>query len=385
MHFDLIVVGSGPVGASLACALHPLRIALVGQQAPVALAPGALDARAYALSPGNVAFLRELGAWAQVAPERVCPVQAMRIFGDDGRSELAFDAYRAGVAELAWIVEDAVLQQALWKEVQARETVQRFVPAQCASLQFAPGAVTLTLRDGRTLSANLVAGADGAQSFVRESAGIRARTQDYRQAAVVGNFACEIAHEQVAYQWFHGGTVLALLPLPGKRVSMVWSLPIDEAERLCALSAQALGSEVAAASRNVLGRLSLVTEPRSYRLQRIAAEHLVGQGVALLGDAAHVVHPLAGQGLNLGLQDARALAATLAGREEVLGLGDRRLLRRYERERAEPILSMQLMVYGLFRLFGASGGPAARLRNAGLNLTDRLPVLKNVLMRHAMR
>ena len=385
MHFDLIVVGNGPVGASLACAARGLGVALVGQQAPASQAPGALDARVYALSPGNVSFLRELGAWRHVAPERLCPVHAMRIFGDDGRSELAFDAYRAGVAELAWIVEDAVLQQALWREVQASGAVKCFVPAQCAALELGGRGASLALRDGRTLSASLVVGADGAQSFVREGAGIRAKTHDYHQAAVVANFACERAHEQVAYQWFHGGGILALLPLPGRRVSMVWSLPEGAAERLCTLSAQALGDEVAAASRDALGALNPITQARSYRLQRLAAERLVGHGVALVGDAAHVVHPLAGQGLNLGLQDARALAATLAARGGVLSPGELRLLRRYERERAEPILSMQAMIDGLFRLFGAPGGAAAQFRNAGLNLTDRLPVLKNVLMRHAMR
>ena len=385
MHFDLIVVGAGPVGTSLACALRGLKVALVGQQAPAPLAPGTLDARVYALSPGNVEFLRELGAWHRIPPERVCQVHAMRIFGDDGRSQLAFDAYRAGVAELAWIVEDAVLQHALWSEVQAHEAVQRFVPAQCGSLELTGRGATLLLRDGRTLSASLIAGADGAHSFVREGAGIGVKMDDYRQAAIVANFSCERAHEQVAYQWFQGGAVLALLPLPGKQVSMVWSLPTEEAERLCGLSPERLADEAAEASRHALGALAPVTAPRSYRLQRVSAERLVGEAVALLGDAAHVVHPLAGQGLNLGLQDARSLAATLHGREEILGVGEERLLRRYERERAEPILSMQLMVDGLFRLFGAPGRAAARLRNTGLNLTDRLSVLKNVLMRHAMR
>ena len=373
------------MGASLACALRHPSLALVGQQAPADLAAGALDARVYALSPGNVSFLREVGAWSRVPEERVCAVHAMRVFGDDGRSELAFDAYRAGVPELAWIVEDSVLQRALWAEVEALAAVQRFVPAQCGSLELGEREARLVLKDGRALSASLVVGADGAQSFVRESAGIRAGVHDYHQAAVVANFACERPHEQVAFQWFRDGAVLALLPLPGKRVSMVWSVPSGEAERLCALPSEALAGEVTAASREILGALSPLTGARSYRLQRLSAERLVGRRVALLGDAAHVVHPLAGQGLNLGLQDARSLAATLAAREPFRNPGEERMLRRYERERAEPILSMQVMVDGLFRLFGAPGGAAARLRNAGLNLTDRLPVIKNVLMRQAMR
>ncbi len=386
MQFDLIVVGGGPVGTSLACAARGLSTALVAHQAAHAhsAVPDALDARVYALGPGNVEFLRTLRAWERIPSERIVPVHAMRIFGDDGRSQISFDAYRAGVPELAWIVEDAVLQHALWQEMQTRDAVRLFAPAECDSLELTDEGARLGLRGGQKLAAALVVGADGANSFVRERAGIDASAREYGQAALVANFACERPHRYTAYQWFQRGAVLALLPLPGERVSMVWSLPHGDAKRIGALSPQALCHEVEEASRGTLGLLSLVTPSRSYPLRRLAAKRLVGPHVALAGDAAHVIHPLAGQGLNLGLQDARSLAAVLASREAVRGPGDIRLLRRYERSRAEPILSMDLMVDGLFRLFGAGGGTAARLRNAGLNLTDRLPVLKNILMRHAM-
>ena len=386
MDFDLIVVGAGPVGTSLACAARGLNAALVANQAPLAHAPaaGGLDARVYALSPGNVEFLRALRAWDRISRERVAPVHAMRVFGDDGRSELTFDAYRAGVPALAWIVEDGVLQRALWEEAESRDNVRLFAPAGCASLALAAHDARVGLRDGRQLAGSLVVGADGANSFVRVQAGIRCSARDYGQAAVVANFSCALAHRDTAYQWFQRGAVLALLPLPGERVSMVWSLPEGEAERIGALSAGAFCNEVEEASRKMLGELALVTPPRSYRLQRASAERLVGPHVALVGDAAHVIHPLAGQGLNLGLQDVRSLAAVLGSREVVRSAGDMRLLRRYERARAEPILSMDLMVDGLFRLFGLGGRTAASLRNAGLNLTEHLPVLKNVLMRHAM-
>jgi len=165
---------------------------------------------------------------------------------------------------------------------------------------------------------------------------------------------------------------------------MIWSLPHGEAERICALQPERLSRELEAASRHVLGSLSLITPPRSYALRRVSARRMVGPRVALAGDAAHVIHPLAGQGLNLGLQDARSLAQTLLERELVRDAGDVRVLRRYERSRAEPILAMDAMVDGLFRLFGSGSSAVSRLRNAGLNLTDRLPVLKNLLMRHAM-
>jgi len=377
---DLIVVGGGPVGASLARAARGLSVALVAHERRVPAARDGFDARVYALSPGNVAFLREISAWSAIPEARRVPVHAMRIYGDEEGACLEFDAYGAGVPELAWIVEDAALQDALWLGLEANV----LAPAQCESLRIEEAEATLALRGGSAMRARLVVGADGANSFVREQAGIAATDRDYGQGAVVANFRCERPHANVAYQWFQRGAVLALLPLPGEHVSMVWSLPAAEAKRIARLDASALCRSVESASRQVLGELRLVTPPRSYPLRRLAAARLVAPRVALAGDAGHVIHPLAGQGLNLGLQDARALAGVLAGREPQRDPGDLRLLRRYERARAEPILVMDTMVDSLFRLFGAENRFAARLRNAGLNLTDRLPVVKNMLMRQAM-
>jgi len=382
-NFDLIVVGGGPVGASLARAAHGLRVALVSHErrnsAPAA--PAAFDARVYALSPGNVEFLRRLKAWQSLPAGRIAPVHAMRIFGDDGASRLEFDAYRAGVSELAWIVEDSALQDALW----AGLDFEVFAPAQIEELTFQDEKAVLKLMNGSSLAAKLVVGADGANSFVRRAAGIEVAESDYGQTAVVANFRCEKPHANTAFQWFQGGAVLAFLPLPGGQVSMVWSLPRAEAARIERLEPQQLCREVEAASRGSLGTLALSTPPRSYPLRRLAARRLVGPRVALAGDAGHVIHPLAGQGLNLGLQDARALADTLAARAPLRDPGEFGLLRRYARSRAEPILAMDSIVDGLYTLFNARNPLVARLRNGGLNLAERMPVLKNVLMRQAMR
>jgi 2-octaprenylphenol hydroxylase len=380
---DLIVVGGGPVGAALARAVRGLSVALVGE-APRAAPPPAdeLDSRVYALSPGNVAFLRAIGAWDALDPARLTAVHAMSIHGDDGRAHLEFDALDAGASELAWIVEDQALQRALWSDMRGIDVL---AAAACERLVVDGPLATLRLADGRRADARLAIGADGAQSFVRRAAGIGARETDYGQAALVANFHCRLPHRNTARQWFEpGGSVLALLPLPGDQVSMVWSLPADEARRLGALEPQALARAAAEASQRALGELAPASPPRSYPLRRLAARSLVAPRVALVGDAAHVIHPLAGQGLNLGLQDARALAETLAQREPGRDPGELRLLRRYERARAEPVLAMDGVVHGLFRLYHAPGTLAARARNAGLNLTDRLPVLKNVLMRRAM-
>ena len=371
------------MGACLARAARGLSVALVAHERRQPAVRESFDARVYALSPGNVGFLQALGVWQAMPPDRLVPVHSMRIYGDEPGASLEFDAYAAGVPALAWIVEDALLQDALWQGLDV-EVAEVFAPARCAALEISAERAALRLNDGREISGKLVVGADGAQSFVRAQALIPADEGDYGQSAVVANFRCAKPHRNVAYQWFQRGAVLALLPLRGPHVSMVWSLPANEAVRVLGFDGESLSREVCQATNEQLGELALVTPPRSYPLRRLSARRLVAPRVALAGDAGHVVHPLAGQGLNLGLQDARALSSVLAEREPQRDPGALRLLRRYERSRAEPILAVDTMVDSLFRTFGAQEGLAARLRNAGLNLTDRLPVIKNMLMRYAM-
>jgi len=388
--FEVAIVGGGMVGASLAAALKGERIALIAPRpaSPARDDASGFDSRVYAISPGNASFLQRVGAWDAMPLERLTPVHAMRIHGDDGRSAIEFDAYRSGVSELAWIVEDRLLQGELWRALGAQAGLELIEDAALERIELAPQEARLVLSGGRRIEARLVVGADGARSSVRAQAGIASREQGYGQSAVVANFACSRPHRNVAFQWFQGadrdGSVLALLPLPGDHVSMVWSAPAAEAQRLLASDPEALCREVALASYGALGELSLVTAPRAFPLQRLLAERLVASRVFLAGDSAHVIHPLAGQGANLGLQDAKTLAEAIAAREPGGDPGEPRLLRRYERARAEDILAMRATVHGLFRLFGARGAPLARLRNAGLKLADRLPVLKNALIRHAM-
>lgn len=378
MVVDVAIVGAGLAGAALARAARGLSVTLVGEE-PAAPASGPFDSRVYAITPGNAAFLESVGAWPGA---RATPVRAMRVYGDDARSVLEFDAYRAGVAELAWIVEDGALQAALWESL-ATEGVRVLAPERLQQLDIAPERAQLQLHGGATLDARLVVGADGAQSLVRDQARIGASDAAYGQRAVVANFACARAHRHAAYQWFQGGPVLALLPLPGDHVSMVWSTGEEDAERLLALAPQALADAVAAASGDTLGELRLVTPARAFPLRRLAARRMVAPRVALIGDAAHVIHPLAGQGANLGLQDARELAAVLGAREPERDPGELRLLRRYERARAGEVGAMDATVHGLYRLFRAQARPLALLRNAGLNLTNRVPVIKNLLIRQA--
>jgi 2-octaprenylphenol hydroxylase len=386
MVVDIAVVGAGLVGLAFARAQRDLSVAVLAPAVPpMAPADGAtFGARIYAISPGNVAFLRALRVWQRIPEARVTPVRAMHIHGDDGKARLEFDAYRGGVEALAWIVEDAALQAALWHVLEGRERCVLLTGASCAALELREDVARLRLEDGRALAARLVVGADGANSALRTMAGIEVRSQPYGQSAVVANFACERPHGNVARQWFQGGPILALLPLPGDQVSMVWSLPEADAEACLQRSPEALCRAVEEASGAVLGALSLVGAPQAFPLRRLSARHAVTTRLALIGDAAHVVHPLAGQGANLGFQDARVLAEVLAAREPVRDIGSDRILRRYQRARAEPVLAMDAVVHGLYGLFNSRDLGVARLRNLGLNLTGRLPVLGNLLMRQAM-
>ncbi|MFH1044163.1 MAG: UbiH/UbiF family hydroxylase [Pseudomonadota bacterium] len=385
MDFDLVIVGAGLVGASFALALRgaELKLALVEAQTPVA-AGDTWDSRVYAISPGSAAFLDGLGAWKRLDRERICPVHEMQVHGDCANALLQFSAYESGVSELAWIVENRRLQSVLWQALEHQQNLELLCPARCEALQLREDAAELTLAGGGTLRARLVVAADGMHSWVRQAAGIAVRQKSYGQMGVVANFACAGAHHNTAYQWFRDDGVLAYLPLPGERMSIVWSTPDAHAAELLALPADALCARVAAAGEDALGDLDLLSPALQFPLARLHASRLAAPRIALIGDAGHVLHPLAGQGVNLGFGDAAVLARALLQREGFRDLGEIRLLRRYERARAEDILALAFVTDGLQRLFAAPGATAAKLRNAGLNLTNALPVVKNLLVRRAL-
>jgi ubiquinone biosynthesis UbiH/UbiF/VisC/COQ6 family hydroxylase len=383
--FDVAIVGAGLVGASLAAALGRagLAVALIEPSPPAA--PGeAWDSRIYSISPASSDFLASIGAWDALDARRVQAVSRMEIFGDEPGATLEFSAYDAGVPTLAFVVESGRLAHALWETVARLASVRRFAPAHCERLEVDAHMAMLTLAGGERLRASLVVGADGAHSWVRRAAGLTARASSYRQLGVVANFRTAKPHDGTAFQWFRPDGVLAYLPLPGNLVSIVWSAGDDHGRELLGLAPEALCRRVADAGQGVLGDLTLITPPQAFPLQSLAAESMIAPRVVLIGDAAHVVHPLAGQGVNLGFGDARVLAETLAAREPFRECGDRVLARRFERSRAEAIFAMRTVTDGLARLFGLPGATAARARNWGLSVTNRLAPVKNLLVHHAI-
>lgn len=383
--FDVLIVGGGLVGLALAGALREsgLRLALIEAQAPRKLpAAKTWDSRIYAISPGSAAFLERSGAWPSVPEDRVTRVEEMRIFGDDGRAELHFSAYDSGLRELAFIVENNRLQDSLRRI--ARKSARIFCPATWSALELGADRAVLKMGDGTEIGARLIVGADGAESRIRAAAGIEAMPTDYAQLGVVANFSCEKPHRGVAFQWFRRDGVLALLPMPGNRVSMVWSIAHDRGRELMAMPADELSAVVETASRGAVGALELITAAAGFPLRLLRVTEFTRARLALVGDAAHNVHPLAGQGVNLGFRDVRELAAVLSGRGPQRDCGDRTLLRRYERARREDVLAMQLMTHGLQKLFGYDAVLLGRARNLGLKLTNWQPQLKSFLVHHAV-
>ena len=384
--FDVIIIGGGLVGLALARALagSGLRLALIEPQRPTPPpADAAWDARVYALSPGSAAFLADGGAWGLLPRERIARVEAMRIFGDDPGARLDFSAYDAGLRELAFIVENRRLLHAL-REAAREQDLRFFCPAGWTALDFHDDHVAVRLEDGAELAARLVVGADGAESRVRARAGITVQASDYRQLGVVANFDSEKPHHGVAFQWFRRDGVLALLPLPGNRASMVWSIAEEQGRRLLGLAHAELAAEVETATGGALGALRVITPAAGFPLKLQSVTQFTRPRLALVGDAAHNVHPLAGQGVNLGFRDARVLAGVLKESGPQGDCGDYSLLRRYERARKEDVLAMQVATDGLQKLFNNDAVLLARMRNLGLTLVDRQPWLKSFLVHHAV-
>jgi len=369
--FDICVRGRGAVGLAAALALSRQGLSVALSAAPTATAgqPQRVDVRTYALNARSVALLDSLKVWAALPPDARTPVLDMHVEGDARGSALDFSAWQQGVEALAWIVDAAALEAAL-------QDAARYAPH------------ISTVPEHEPVQAALTVLAEGKASAARSRLGVHMPLHRYGQRAVAARLVADRPHAGLARQWFRSPDVLALLPFdrpqPGHGYGLVWSVPDERADELMALSSAGFESQLNDATGGQAGALSLSGERADWPLMIGQADPVCGPGWVLLGDAAHVVHPLAGQGLNLGLADVATLADTLAAREPWRPLGDEKLLRRHVRARALPTEAMGRFTDGLLHLFASQQPLVRELRNRGLTLVNHLGPLKRVLTARAL-
>lgn len=388
--YDVIVVGGGLVGASLACALAdtPLRIGVVEAVPYAAAAQPSFDDRSVALAFASRLILTALGVWPRIAYDDLSPIKAIHI-SDRGRpGSTHLSARDAGTEALGYVVPARVLGAALVAQMQTAGNVELLAPARLTALRIELDAAVATISQGdsaRTLRARLIVAADGARSQVRALLGIEARTRDYGQVAIVSNAVPGLPHNGVAYERFTPSGPLAVLPHTQGRCAIVWSVAPARAQALLALDDAAFLAALQTEFGARLGRFSALGARQSYPLSLTQVAQTVHARVALIGNAAHTLHPVAGQGFNLGLRDVITLAelvrdALAAGSD----VGDADLLARYRAWRARDTRAMTAFTDGLVRLFSNDRLPLVATRNAALLAIDLVPPAKRALLRRTM-
>ncbi len=386
--FDVLVVGAGPVGAAAALMLarKQWRVAVVERQDLTQLrAPredASYDLRVSAISPASRALLARLGVWAALPSERVCPYREMRVWHQGGRAEMHFDSALLAAPDLGSIVENRLLQSAMLRQLSALPGVELITGSALAALERQEERVRLTTVDGETLSARLLIAADGRGSAVREALDLPVLSGAYRQRAIVVNVDTERPHRHTAWQRFLQTGPLAFLPLANGQSSIVWSADEPRADELMALDDDAFRQALGAAFEHRLGAVTGCSERAAFELSWHAAERWLDHRVLLIGDAAHGVHPLAGQGVNLGFGDVALLDALLDAGE---GPWQRRQLRRFERQRKAETFAATQLFSALKWVYGQPHPALALLRDAGMALVDRQTLIKRWIVDNALR
>ncbi len=386
INYDIVIIGGGMVGAALACALgnSALKVALLDRAAPAAPDTG-YDRRVSAITLASQAFFENVGAWAGMVRRRVSPVREMQVWSDGGSGAIHFNAAEIGEPYLAWIIGNRVIQAALIERLHQFTNVHYLCPVEIADIALADNGAAITLKDGRLLQARLLVGADGADSAVRRVAGIETQSLNLNQKGIVATVTTEKPHEQIARQRFLATGPLAFLPLDEPHTcSIVWSADTARADQLLALDDVAFISELQTKFGEPLGKIQTVSPRAGFPLALSHAKAYTAPHLALVGDAAHTVHPLAGQGVNLGFLDAATLAEVLLeAAANQKNIGTHAVLRRYERWRKGDNIAMVSLTGGFRYLFSNDLPVVSQLRNWGLSLTDAATPVKNFIMRRA--
>ena len=383
---ELLIAGGGLNGLALgiACAGAGLDCAVIDREDPARMVAGGFDGRSSAIAYGSQQMLAALGVWPGLASEAEAILE-LRVADANAPLLLHYDHRDLGEAPLGWIVENQVLRRALMERAQSLPSLTLIAPVAVSAVAATEEMATATLEDGRRLGARLVAAADGAASPLRRAAGIGTFEWRYRQTAIVTTVRHERPHAGIAVEPFLPSGPFAILPMTGNRSSIVWTERQALASRLLALPEADFAAELAARFGDFLGMVEPIAPRWSYPVRLQLAERYCDRRLVLVGEAAHVIHPIAGQGLNLGLRDVAALAElVIDARRLGLDIGDAHVLQRYQQWRRADAVLLAAVTDGLNRLFSNEIAPLRRLRDVGLAVVDRLPPLKRFLMRDAM-
>ena len=389
-HYDMIIVGGGMVGATLACGLatsnEQVKIAVVDAFAPtLEWNEESYDMRVSAITRASQTIFRNIGAWEKICEQRLSPYRDMFVWDAAGNGELHFDSADLGEPDLGHIIENRVIVKALHQRMHELENIDVLCPAQVENVEYRDDSVRLILKDQTQFTANLIVGADGSRSWIRQQADIAVKGWDFDQAALVTTVKTEQYHQETAWQRFLNTGPLAFLPLTDGYSSIVWSTTPEEAKRLSEIPEADFAAELEQAFDSKLGKIESVAERAVFPLRLFETMNYIKPRLALVGDAAHTIHPLAGQGVNLGLADVASLIdVVMAALNDKKDIGSVAVLRRYERWRRAENRSMLVAMDGLKRLFGSELSIVKELRNVGMNLTDKVTPLKNIMMRQAM-